>query len=267
MDGPLLHTRLRNRSPQLVPSNRRFNPHPHQPRLCPGWFVSRLAAHQAPRELLVVCSLPSPSLLVNLLTAILQTDNHCLLPLLLHHPSSLPNLQPLHPRTPLPPRRLHERPLHRRSTKLHARPPATPHAALHALYLHLAAHHLPRLRGLVRLRHRRRPVRARPQTCPGGRLRSARRPGGREDLVRKLIGSPALVKSLEGVERIVAVQSYVGSLRQLFLTGAGLALMMVLVQAGTGWKAGVVRENESASVGNGRGAGDEEWEEGMEQGV
>ena len=95
---------------------------------------------------------------------------------------------------------------------------------------------------------------------------------GREELVRKLLGSPALVKTLVGMERMVAVNSYVEGLRRLFLAGAGLASVMVLVQAATGWKAGVVTktgdEDEGRSnVADGSGVQDEEWEEGMEQGV
>ena len=72
---------------------------------------------------------------------------------------------------------------------------------------------------------------------------------------------------------MVAVNSYVGSLKQLLLCGAGLALCMVLVQAGTGWKKGaVVKEEEDRGllgneVVNGRSADIEEWEEGIEQGV
>jgi hypothetical protein len=95
---------------------------------------------------------------------------------------------------------------------------------------------------------------------------------GREELVRKLLGSPALVKSLVGVERDVAVSSYVGGLKELFLAGTGLAVIMVAVQAGTGWRMGVVAMNgadadEGPVVGNGRGVVDERWEEGVEQGV
>jgi len=85
--------------------------------------------------------------------------------------------------------------------------------------------------------------------------------------VRKLLGSPALVKSLKGIERVVAVDSYVGSLSRLLMTGAGLAVVMVFVQAGTGWKSGDGKEREEVAVGNGVGVEDEEWEEGMEQGV
>jgi len=94
-----------------------------------------------------------------------------------------------------------------------------------------------------------------------------------EELIRKLLGSPALVRQLEWDERTVAVDSYVGSLKQLLLCGAGLALLMVFVQAGTGRKKGVVRKEDVRrellrdEVGNGRGAEDEEWEEGMEQGA
>lgn len=95
---------------------------------------------------------------------------------------------------------------------------------------------------------------------------------GREELVRMLLGSPALVKKLSGAEKMVAVDSYVGSLRQLLLCGAGWALCMVVVQAATGWKqGGVVNEEDRGvmgeDIGSGRGVENEEWEEGMEQGV
>ena len=76
------------------------------------------------------------------------------------------------------------------------------------------------------------------------------------------------MKGLTGIEKDVAVQSYVGALRGLFLAGVALALGMVIIQAGTGWKAGVESSpNDVDEVGNGRGVEDEEWEEGMEQGV
>lgn len=58
----------------------------------------------------------------------------------------------------------------------------------------------------------------------------------REDLVRRLLGSPALVPGLNGLEREVAVQGYQEALRALWLAAAGLAALMVIVQAGTGWK-------------------------------
>jgi hypothetical protein len=95
---------------------------------------------------------------------------------------------------------------------------------------------------------------------------------GREELVRKLLGSPALVQILKGVEKRVAVDSYGGSLTQLYVAASVLALAMVLVQAGTGWKAGKDPEegNESGNESEeerGIGVEDEEWEEGMEQGV
>ena len=91
---------------------------------------------------------------------------------------------------------------------------------------------------------------------------------GREGLVRKLLGSPALVKTLKGVEKRIAVQSYEIGLKQLFVAGAGLAVIMVIVQAATGWTSGdtgkeVVedrRDQERLLI------EDEEWEEGMEQG-
>jgi hypothetical protein len=53
-------------------------------------------------------------------------------------------------------------------------------------------------------------------------------------LVRKLLGSPALVGSLIGVELEAAVTSYEESLKMLWLAMAGIAVIMVFVQAGTG---------------------------------
>lgn len=64
-----------------------------------------------------------------------------------------------------------------------------------------------------------------------------------EQLVVRLLGSPALVGSLEGVQKEVAVKGYEEAIKMLFLSGAGLAALMVLVQAGTGWK-GVEEETE-----------------------
>lgn len=94
---------------------------------------------------------------------------------------------------------------------------------------------------------------------------------GREELVRKLLGSPALVQALEGVEKRVAVDSYVMSLNQLFVAAGVVALAMVFVQAGTGWKAGKEEQSESGNEEQEEeeriGIEDEEWEEGMEQGA
>lgn len=55
-------------------------------------------------------------------------------------------------------------------------------------------------------------------------------------LIRRLLGSPALVGQLEGAEQAIAIQGYEDALKGLFLAAAGLAALMVLVQAGTGWK-------------------------------
>lgn len=96
---------------------------------------------------------------------------------------------------------------------------------------------------------------------------------GNDELIKKLLGSPALVKSLKGVEKIVALEGYEVALRSLFMAASGLALVMVVVQAATGWKEpagdGVEKEEWERMRGeNGvLGPEDEEWEEGMEQGV
>jgi MFS family permease len=58
-----------------------------------------------------------------------------------------------------------------------------------------------------------------------------------EELVIRLLGSPALVGSLEGLQKEVAVKGYEEALKMLFLSGAGLAALMIFVQAGTGWRA------------------------------
>lgn len=57
------------------------------------------------------------------------------------------------------------------------------------------------------------------------------------DLIRKLVGTPRLVQQLDGMEYEVALQSYITAFRTLFIAGAGLALLMLVFQAGTGWKA------------------------------
>ena len=56
------------------------------------------------------------------------------------------------------------------------------------------------------------------------------------DLVKRLLGSPALVRQLEGDRRDVAVKGYGDAISGLFLAGCGLAMVAILVQAGTGWK-------------------------------
>lgn len=58
-----------------------------------------------------------------------------------------------------------------------------------------------------------------------------------EGLIRKLLGSPALVQTLQGAEKEVAVQGYATAIKGLFLCGTALAVLMILVQALTGWAA------------------------------
>ena len=70
--------------------------------------------------------------------------------------------------------------------------------------------------------------------------------GGEEDLVRRLLGSPKLVRMLEGAEAEVARQGYQDALKTLFYAGAVLAVVMVFVQAGTGWTAPQEEEKQEA---------------------
>lgn len=93
---------------------------------------------------------------------------------------------------------------------------------------------------------------------------------GREDLVRRLLGSPALVKTLKGTEKLIAIDSYTASVRGVLLAGACLAFGMVFMQAGTGWRQGAEKEEveqQDATRGSEAEDEDEDWEEGMEQGV
>ncbi|KAK5131870.1 hypothetical protein LTR08_000537 [Meristemomyces frigidus] len=68
----------------------------------------------------------------------------------------------------------------------------------------------------------------------------------KDALIRQLLGSPAMVRELKGVDKVVAITGYEDALRVLFLAGAGLAVMMVFVQAGTGWRK--PKEEESVLV-------------------
>lgn len=90
---------------------------------------------------------------------------------------------------------------------------------------------------------------------------------GREELVRKLIGSPITVQELVGMEKKVAVSSYVTALSGLFLAGVVLALGMGFVQACTGWREGVEakRLDDDPATRSENLLEDEEWEEGLER--
>ena len=81
---------------------------------------------------------------------------------------------------------------------------------------------------------------------------------GREDLIRMLLGSPALVyKKLTGKERDIAIGAYEDGMKALFLGAMGLAIIVVIVQAGTGWKGAAEKADvseEEATVGE-NGAG------------
>ncbi|KAJ4358343.1 uncharacterized protein N0V89_002925 [Didymosphaeria variabile] len=59
----------------------------------------------------------------------------------------------------------------------------------------------------------------------------------RTGLIRRLLGSPALVGTLEGQRKEIAVNAYREGIKTLFMCGTGLAIVMTIVQAGSGWKA------------------------------
>jgi hypothetical protein len=61
----------------------------------------------------------------------------------------------------------------------------------------------------------------------------------RQELIPKLIGGPALVfgGTLSDAERDVAIHGYEVSLSLLYKSAAALCILVLLVQAGTGWTA------------------------------
>lgn len=61
----------------------------------------------------------------------------------------------------------------------------------------------------------------------------------RGDLIRRLLGSPALVSKLEGTEKTIAVGAYQDAIKALFYAATGLAIIVTLVQACTGWRSPV----------------------------
>jgi predicted MFS family arabinose efflux permease len=71
---------------------------------------------------------------------------------------------------------------------------------------------------------------------------------GKEELIRKLLGGPALVAGLQGVEHEVAVNAYTVALQRLFTAASGLALFVVLLQAGTGWHKPVEKDDRDSGV-------------------
>lgn len=68
----------------------------------------------------------------------------------------------------------------------------------------------------------------------------------RSDMVRKLIGSPATVyhDGLTPAEQKIAVEGYETALKTVFTGAVVLALFVIAVQAGTGWKGAVPDEEE-----------------------
>ncbi|KAF2197324.1 MFS general substrate transporter [Delitschia confertaspora ATCC 74209] len=65
---------------------------------------------------------------------------------------------------------------------------------------------------------------------------------GSKDLIRRLMGSPQLVGQLEGKEKEIAVHAYQSGIKALFLGAMALGIIVVFIQAGTGWKEAVDHE-------------------------
>ncbi|KAI1668377.1 major facilitator superfamily transporter [Pyrenophora tritici-repentis] len=69
----------------------------------------------------------------------------------------------------------------------------------------------------------------------------------RDELTRRLLGSPALVGQLEGKDREVAIGAYADALKALFLCAVGLSVIVVFVQACTGWREPEKTEEQRAN--------------------
>jgi MFS family permease len=78
---------------------------------------------------------------------------------------------------------------------------------------------------------------------------------GKGPLIRQLIGTPRLVQNLEGVDREVALLGYETAFRTMFMAGGCLTIIVLLLQAGTGWTAPEVVKDEEGSTGVRRAVG------------
>lgn len=83
---------------------------------------------------------------------------------------------------------------------------------------------------------------------------------GKGQLIRQLIGTPRLVQSLEGVDKEVALLGYETAFRTMFMAGGCLTIIVLLLQAGTGWTApeAVKDEEGNTSVRRAVGPGGQE---------
>ena len=70
---------------------------------------------------------------------------------------------------------------------------------------------------------------------------------GKKELIKQLLGSPELVLSLTGDDKEVAIAGYVTALKGLFVAASGLAMIMVVVQAGTGWRTPIEKKADETS--------------------
>lgn len=66
----------------------------------------------------------------------------------------------------------------------------------------------------------------------------------RTEMVKKLLGSPLLVHKLAGATKEAAIEGYSAALAKMFMASVVLALMMLAVQAGVGWRPQVKNEQD-----------------------
>lgn len=73
-------------------------------------------------------------------------------------------------------------------------------------------------------------------------------PGEKEGLIRQLVGTPILIQRLTGVDLEVALFGFEKALRSIYMAGGFLAIVVLLVQAGTGWTAPIIVKDEEDVV-------------------
>jgi predicted MFS family arabinose efflux permease len=81
---------------------------------------------------------------------------------------------------------------------------------------------------------------------------------GQKELIRRLLGSPRAVQALVGVERDVAIAAYTKAIQTLFFAAAGLSILMLFVQGGTGWTAPEGSDDTAPFLNGHEGSDDDE---------
>ena len=245
MDCALLHADVCHCRQTLEPSDRRIHSDTHERRICCWGFASRMAPYPEARQLLHVCTRPeptgpllirhfSPSLVVftafpitlAIISMVSKATTPASLYILMVFLNGFSTGAALN---------------YTLAHVLHLTPKSTHYivTSLLATFRGFAGSFGSAVGGGLFIRTLR-------DSLENG-FREASPGEDKQGLIRVLLGSPGIVSGLEGTDRVVAVKGYEDGLKTLFLAGAGLAALMILVQAGTGWR-GYVEESSKEDV-------------------